>query len=219
MFSSLDRVDLVYTGPDGRVRWLQSDHRRPAQIESEAELSLIFALIRLLDPRRDFPEGDEQPVLEYRCQHTPPAFLRTAIAAAGAELVVDGPVPFEGVAPDPGLLLRLALAALADRVARERAVACDLAGLAQLEREQPTRGRDTDEVAYWRAVVQLASFTGEVLRARLGGDWCLRGGDEAGVVPAMFVVDAVTIDVFAAAIDRVEGVEGADLCARVQSPV
>ncbi|HEY0132988.1 MAG TPA: hypothetical protein VGB85_02875, partial [Nannocystis sp.] len=136
VFSSLDRVDLVYTGPDGRVRWLQSDHRRPAQIESEAELSLIFALLRLTDPRRDFPEGEPSPVLEYRCQHMPPAFLRAAIAAAGAELVVDGPVPFEDVAPDPALLLRLGLAALADRVARERELACDLAGLEQLEREQ-----------------------------------------------------------------------------------
>ena len=43
MYSSLDSVDLVYTAPDGRTRWLQTDHRRPAQIEAEPELSLIYA--------------------------------------------------------------------------------------------------------------------------------------------------------------------------------
>lgn len=223
MFSSLDRVDLVYTGPDGRTRWLQSDHRRPAEVEAEAELSLIFALIRLLDPRRDFPPDGEAPVLEYRCQHMPPTFLRVAIASAGAELFVDAPVPFDGVAPDPEGLARLALAALADRVARAGGVTCDLAGLAglaQLQREQPTLAPDADEVSHWRAVVQLAAFTGEVLRTHAGGHWTLSVGANAGVFPFMFAVhEHAALDLFAAVIDLVTGDELVELGAIVETAI
>ena len=220
MFSSLDRVDLVYTGPDGRTRWLQSDHRRPAEVEAEAELSLIFALIRLLDPRRDFPPDGDPPVLEYRCQHMPPTFLRVAIASAGAELFVDAPVPFDGVAPDPGGLARLALAALADRVARAHGVACDLAGLAQLEREQPTLAPDADEVSHSRAVVQLAAFAGEILRTHAGGHWTLGVGADAGVFPFVFAVDGhAVLDLFAVAIDRVTGDEPVEILAIVEAAI
>ena len=63
MFSSLDRVDIVYTDLEGRDHWLQSDHRSPDAIAAEAELSLLFALIRLLNPPRDFPEDEPEPVL------------------------------------------------------------------------------------------------------------------------------------------------------------
>lgn len=209
MFSSLDRVDLAYAGPDGRVRWLQSDHRRPAQIEAEAELSLLYALIRLLDPRRSFPADAPQPVLEYRCQHMPPMFLRAAIASAGAELYVDGPVAFDGPAPDPETLAGLAFAALAARVERERGVARDLDGLARLEREQSALELAADEVAYWRAVVGLAAVTGEVLRARIGGHWRLR---DDGTFPLVLIVDdRPSLDPLGAAIDLVDGADPAAL--------
>ncbi len=220
MFSSLDRVDLVYTDPDGRTRWLQSDHRRPAETEAEAELSLIFALIRLLDPRRDFPPDADPPVLEYRCQHMPPTFLRVAIASAGAELFVDGPVPFEGLAPDPEGLARLAFAALADRVTRAAGLTCDLTGLTRLAHDQPTLAPDTDEVSYWRAVVQLAAFTGEVLRTHAGGHWTLGLGDDAGVFPFVFTVDDhATLDLFAAVIDLVGGDDPTRLGALVETAI
>jgi len=220
VFSSLDRVDLVYTAPDGRTRWLQSDHRRPAEVEAEAELSLIFALIRLLDPRRDFPPDGDPPVLEYRCQHMPPTSLCVAIASAGAVLFVDAPVPFDGVAPDPEGLARLAFAALATRVAHACGLACDLAGLAQLERDQPTLAQDTDEVSYWRAVVQLAAFTGEVLRTHAGGRWILNVGADAGVFPFMFAVhEHGALDLFAAAIDLVAGDAAVELSALVETAI
>jgi hypothetical protein len=214
VFSSLDSVDLVYTGPDGRVRWLQSDHRRPAQIEAEAEMSLLFALIRLTDPRRSFPADAPPPVLEYRCQHMPPMFLRAAIAGAGAELYVDGPVDFAAPAPDPEALAGLAFAALAARVEGERGVARDLDGLARLEREQPTLDLATDEVAYWRAVVGLAAVTGEVLRARIGGQWRLHA--DAGTFPLVLIADGrAPLDPLGAAIDLVDGADPRALTALV----
>lgn len=204
MFCSLDRVDLAYVGDDGRLRWLQSDHRRPAQIEAEAELSLLFALIRLIDPRRSFPADAASPVLEYRCQHMPPAFLRAAIASAGAELWVDAAVPYTDPVPDPETLARLAFTALAARIAGERGLARDRDGLATLERTLPVVDPEGDELAYWRTVVQLAAFTGEVLRATTSGEWHLH--PDAGVLPFVLITDDGTLyDPLAAALALING--------------
>lgn len=210
MFSSLDRVDIAYTDPEGRTRWLQSDHRRPAEIEAEAELSLLFALIRVLNPRRDFPDDEPEPVLEYRCQHPPPGFIAAAVAGAGAELVVDGPVPYREDAPDPEVLADLGFAALAARVAGERGVACDPDGLRSLAQQQPRLALEDDEIAHWRAVLSLAAVAGEVLRARAGGRWALH--PRAGVLPFVFLLGperaSVVVDPLGAAIDHLEN--GAD---------
>ena len=203
LFSSLDCVDLVYTDPAGRTRWLQTDHRRPAQIEAEPELSLIYAAIRLRAPRRDFPAHDPPPVLEYRCQHPPPAFLRAAIAAAGAELWTSVHHPYAEVPPDLTAIVRLALAGLAARVARDRGLTRDLAGLAQLELTTPIVLRDADEPRHWRAVVELAAFAGELVHARRGGRWIL--DDEHAALSLAFVVADTPIDLLDLAIQRVEG--------------
>lgn len=190
VFSSLDRVDIVYTDPEGRSRWLQSDHRRPEAIAAEAELSLLFALIRVLNPPRDFPTGEPEPVLEYRCQHLPPAFLRAAIAGAGAQLVTDEPVPYTEEPPDPEALADLGFAALAARVLAERGLPCDLGGLQQLEQQQPRIDREADEVGHWRAVVSLAAVAGEVLRAQGGGRWALH--PSAGTLPFVYLLGPET---------------------------
>jgi hypothetical protein len=206
LFSSLDCVDLVCTDPDGRSRWLQTDHRRPAQIEAEPELSLIYAAIRLRSPRRDFPPGAPEPVLEYRCQHAPPAFLRAAIAAAGAELWTDVHLPYVpsmGVPPDLAAIVRLALAALATRVARDRDLTRDRAGLTRLETTTPTIAHDADPPAHWRAVVELAAFTGQLLAQR-GGQWIL--DDPPSLLSLAYQrQSAATLDLLDLASQRIEG--------------
>jgi len=186
VFSSLDRVDIVYTDLEGRSHWLQSDHRSPEAIEAEAELSLLFALIRVLNPARDFPDDEPEPVLEYRCQHLPPAFLRAAVASGGAQLVVDEVIPYDEEAPDPEVLADLGFAALAARVLAEWGLACDLSSLQQIEQQQPRLAREDDEIAYWRDVVTLAAIAAEVLRAQAGGRWALH--PSAGTLPFVFLL-------------------------------
>ncbi len=186
VFSSLDRVDIIYTDLEGRSHWLQSDHRSPEAIEAEAELSLLFALIRVLNPPRDFPEDEPEPVLEYRCQHLPPAFLRAAIAGGGAQLVVDDVVPYDDEPPDPEVLADLGFAALAARVLAEQGLVCDLASLQQLERQQPQITREDDEIGYWRAVLSLAAVAGELLRAEAGGRWALH--PSTGTLPFNYLL-------------------------------
>ena len=186
VFSSLDRVDIIYTDLEGRSHWLQSDHRSPEAIEAEAELSLLFALIRVLNPQRDFPEDEPEPVLEYRCQHLPPTFLQAAIAGGGAQLIVDEVVQYDEELPDPEVLADLGFAALAARVLAEQGLACDLASLQQLERQQPPITREGDEIGYWRAVLSLAAVAGELLRAEAGGRWALHAS--TGALPFKFLL-------------------------------
>lgn len=85
MFSSLDRADIqLEAGPDGQQRFVQTDHRRAAEIEQEPELSIIFALVRIMNPKRIAEAGSPEPIVFYSAQELPPEFLSQAIHAAGA---------------------------------------------------------------------------------------------------------------------------------------
>jgi len=53
MYSSLDRVDILLApDADGHPRYVQTDHRTAEEVEEEPALSILFAVVRLLNPRR-----------------------------------------------------------------------------------------------------------------------------------------------------------------------
>jgi hypothetical protein len=98
MYASLDRVDIVAQRDDGRKEYWQTDHRTAEEIERQRALSVLFALVRILNPGR----GDEaEPVMVYSAAHPPPEFLLQALRAAGALLTVGDalePKPVQGSA-------------------------------------------------------------------------------------------------------------------------
>lgn len=183
MYSSLDRVDLVAADPaTGGQRMIQTDHREAGEVEAEPELSVLFALARVLNARKVASRRPPEvpTAIHYVCLHRPPPVLHQAIASAGGAVIVgDEAVPFEGAPRDPGELADAAFRALAERVQRTRSVngdsgAVDEALLAALEAELDDQGapdREEDEIAYWTRVVELAAVGGELLRARTGGRW------------------------------------------------
>lgn len=177
MFSSLDRVDIVLKpGPDGRQRYVQTDHRTAAEIEQEPDLSVLFALVRILHPKRMAEAGSPEPVVIYSARERPPAFLRRAIHAAGGRLMIgDDPQPVSEPAGPPPLeeVIESAFANLARAVAAEYRVALTPDGLLTVEPALAELAGDPedDEVAYWSAVMKLGSFGGEVIRASNGGRW------------------------------------------------
>ncbi len=180
MFSSLDRVDIVLKkGPDGRLTFVQTDHRSAEEIEREPELSVLFALVRVLNPRRMAEPGGPEPVVIYTSMERPPEFLHRAIRAAGGLLSV-GPgsdpeqEPAEGRPPlQP--IVEEAFADLARAVAAGHGVELTPAGLEEVERIEAARAGDPedDEIGYWSAVVKLGAFAGEVVRAANGGRWAV----------------------------------------------
>jgi len=218
VFSSLDRADIVLkSGPDGRGQFVQTDHRTADEIEQERELSSLFALIRVLNPKRMGEPGSLEPVVLYSAQERPPEFLRRVIHAAGGRLVVgdslepeawDGqPLPLEEV-------VESAFADLAQVVAAEYGVAVDMGGLKSIEDKLAESAGDLeeDEFAYWSAVLKLGCFGGEVIRAANGGRWTVT---DSGTLPlslmTRFEGGEATVNPLGKAIKRFNDGEGDSL--------
>ncbi len=189
MYSSLDRADIVVRGKDGREQYVQTDHRSAAEIEAERELSVVFALIRVLNPKRMVKEGEPEPDVIYGAMEEPPEFLRRAIRAAGGLIAVGlGSQPLPDTSPRPPLaeVVAAAFADLARAVAAEYRVQLTVEGLRTLEETLAENVGDPeeDEIGYWSSVVKLGAFAGEVLRASNGGRWQV---SDSGTLPFSLV--------------------------------
>jgi hypothetical protein len=182
MFSSLDRADTVVSHTQGR-RCFQTDHRSAAEIQQQEELSILFALTRVLSP---IATGVADEVV-YVCAEPPPEFLRRAVASAGGMLQLHpGPaLTYEGVLGKPEELADDAFRRLAYRVLRERNASLDERALEALQQAMlPAPGKDEDELVYWTRVAKLAAVTGELLRAKFGGTWV--AAPQAATIPFAF---------------------------------
>jgi hypothetical protein len=100
VFLSLDRVDIVLKpGPDGGPRCVQTDYRIAAEIEQEPDISVIFAIIRVLNSKRIVEPGSPEPVVICSSPERPPTSSSGAIRAAGGHLVVGD---LQQLLSDPG---------------------------------------------------------------------------------------------------------------------
>lgn len=174
MYCSLDKIDVSATvgaGDASRPVALQTDHRSTREIEDEPELSVLFAMARVLNARTHLvAEGHLAGDVHYVVADEPPPLLREALAATGAVLEhVDDRLerlggPSETTA---GVIADRAFAALARRAAARVGVRDLAIALRMLEDQTfaapPER---EDEPAYWRRVLELAALTGELLRAK-----------------------------------------------------
>ncbi len=191
MYSSLDRIDIVLKpGADGRKQFVQTDHRTKEEILAEPELSAMFALIRMMMPRRMAEEGELLPLVGYSPAHAPPEFLLKVIQATGGHLVLMEGVDVPALKNKP-LALEGVIAAvfshMAAAVSKEFGVMPTLAGLASVESVlayAARNGKDEDEAAYWGAVVKLGAFGGEIIRKANGGTWKF---DRNGTLPFSLV--------------------------------
>jgi hypothetical protein len=185
MYSSLDRVDAAIRGKGGQLQYMQTDHRSAKEIEAEPELSVLFALTRILNPKRMPHKGRQAPAVVYVAMQPPPEFLREAIRASGGHLMIglDGQIE-AGLGEGPSLekVIQDGFSGLALAVAREFHVSMDLSGLGAVEAAlvRKAKTQEEDEIAYWSAVFKLGSFAGELIRGKKGGNW---GIVETGSLP------------------------------------
>jgi hypothetical protein len=177
MFSSLDRADIeLKPGPDRRQKFVQTDHRTAVEIEETLELSVLFALIRILNPKRLAEAGSPEPIIFYAAQELPPELLRRAIHTAGGRLMINDkeqPAPADSGPSDLQELISSAFTNLAHAVAKDYNAPLTLDGLQKVELALANEAgdREEEEIEYWTAVVKLGSFGGEVIRALNGGQW------------------------------------------------
>jgi hypothetical protein len=207
MYASLDRIDLISTGEDGRPWYIQTDHRSAEEITQAAELSTVFALLRILNAQRLAESRGEDARISYVLSSPPPVFFPAVIAAAGGQLQLDLGAPESPPAEIPALddLLQDAFAALAERTAVDHAVPLDMAGLAAVELALTADSIDAeeDEIGYWTTVVTLGALAGEVMRTANGGHWVAGGsGTLPLVLSTRFNGEDATVNPLGKAIKR-----------------
>jgi hypothetical protein len=207
VYCSLDKIDLA-AQVDGRQIALQTDHRSAAEIEAEPELSVLFAMARVLNAREHLAEtGHPDPLdaVRYIVADEPPALLVEALRAVGATLERSP----DHATDDRRQLVRLgevsksAVGDLADRsfraLARRAATRVgtrDLAIALRMLEDQTLAdppARD-DEPVYWQRVLELAALLGELLRAKYpGGRWAYT---DRSLIPFGFQLDGGTTVMF-----------------------
>ncbi len=196
MYCSIDKIDLA-TRVDGQPIAIQTDHRSCAEIEAEPELSVLFAMARVLNARGHLAEdGHADAGVHYVTSDDVPAVLRDALAAVGAtiehvgrELERLGPASRDAV----GTIADRAFAELARRAANHVGTRDLAIALRMLEDQTFAAPPDRDdEPAYWQRVLELAALAGELLRARYPHATGWVQTDRA-LVPFGFGIDASTI--------------------------
>jgi hypothetical protein len=172
MYSSLDKIDILAKGDAGEALVVQTDHRQRDEIEAEPELSVLFALTRLINPRQTIQaRGETLGDIVYVAFDEPPAFLRDAIAAAGGCLERP-PDKTRHKLPRPPesseTIADRAFIGLADRVCRRVGLTDPASALRALEAEttMDPPDREEDEIGYWTRVMELTALTAAALRRR-----------------------------------------------------
>ena len=179
MFCSIDKIDLA-ARVDGKPVAIQSDDRTAAEMLAEPELSVLFALARIINARAQLVEdGYPDAAVHYAVADEPPPFMREVFGAANATLErADRKRPERyarfgpGSPGEVGMLADRAFRDLAKRAAAKVGVRDVAMALRMLEDQTHANPPDrTDEVAYWTRVLELAALAGEVLRAKYAGRW------------------------------------------------
>jgi hypothetical protein len=177
MYSSLLKIDLAATKDPQQPMFIQTDHRSRDEIAAEPEVSVLFALTRVLNARHHGAQhGLSNAMIVYACMDEPTPELVEALAACGAVLETKGGesrTALEPVAATPSELADQAFRGLADRVKARVGLRDPASALRVLEAETLADRPDPeeDEPGYWTRILELAALTAEVLRAKHGGVW------------------------------------------------
>lgn len=172
VYSSLHKIDFIAQGPDEQRALVQTDHRTVEEVDADLDLSILFALARIIGPLRT--EHGVGAVVRYVALAGLHPALAQVCASTGAVAEVDrAEVDLSEVERvPPSDLADRAFAGLGQRVLAREALECDESGLAAFESiASGAPSRDEDEIGYWTAVAELAAVTGEVIRAAVGGRW------------------------------------------------
>jgi len=197
MFSSLDRVDLA--GEEEGVKvFCQTDHRSAEEMDETPEVSVLFALVRTLLPRRLFEADGPSSKVRYVALSSVSAGVAEAVAATGSELESSATgesvvVPYDGAPRSVAEIADAAFRGLAHRVALRESLPISGIGLKALEERVLEAGwefsEDSEcEIEAWTALIELAAFTGECVRQDANGSWVVTE-DEIGTDKAITAAD------------------------------
>jgi hypothetical protein len=190
MYSSLEKIDIVTRGKDGREILVQTDHRGADEVGGDQDVSVLFALTRILQPQMSKPGA----LVRYVAVGPLHPVLAKVIAACGAEAESElQPVDLSKVARvAPDDLADQAFASLGKQVLARHGLPATEAGLVALEKKIEPESKDVDEeegeglIPYWTQVAEIAAAAGEVMRAKHGGRWVAAPHGGYATIPFMF---------------------------------
>jgi hypothetical protein len=203
VYSSLHKIDIVVDDDGGPV-CVQTDHRDGLEIGAQRDLSVVFAITRILAPRFADPRHER---VVYACAGSAPPFLQELVRACGAALTENGAteLPPPAGEMDRDAVERLAhdaLMSLGRQVLKQRSLEATADAVRTLEQELRDRDDDfdpeKDEIAYYEALVELAAAAGVVMtRLHEGARWRVNTGEHLiAVVPLVIEVGGTLSNVF-----------------------
>ncbi len=205
-----DRIDIVAQHrASGMKLYVQTDHRDVAEIEANRDLSIVLALMRVLNPMRTGKREGGRFRVVYAASFGAPTFLHQAIVAAGGVLEIDRrEQSYRGEVPPVEVILNSSLENIAAGVSQRTGLPLTVEGLAALERSvaQTRPDKEQDYVFYWTSVIEMGAFAGAVMRRLRGGGWT--GTDELiSTLPAVYVCWTQTVNFFGKAMKCLESGE------------
>jgi hypothetical protein len=197
MYSSLQKpADIMAKLKDGRSIYVLSDHRSFAEIESDLDLSVAFALVRTINAGRFARASGGHYLVVYSTRERPPDRMVQAIVSAGGVLEVNHvEQPFIGSPMDTTALIDEALRGMGQADAARTGKPLTLEGLKALQAEYAswTPKLEDDEIAYWSSVMHLGAFAGEVLRGAKGGGWAVTEEFDRLDIPIIYVYETAEL--------------------------
>jgi hypothetical protein len=215
MYSSLDRVDIELKGDNG---YIQTDHRTSSELEQDKAISIVFAIIRVLNPMRMGRQAGKKAIVRYTfTDEMPPLFMQEAIVSAGGVPQFDGTdIPFSGQRVNVDSLLNQGMQSIAHDKFEKKGYKFLPEHLRFFEARLIPRAQELkeNEIAYWRTVIMAGAYAGEVLRNLVGGNWRINF-DASSTLPITFDVGGAAFNLTGKAIKLLENGETDSLAAMI----
>lgn len=192
MYSSLGSVDIVYKQKDGTIVACQTDHRSAAEIQKEADYSVVFAIVRAETARRvlDTEYPKEKRRVEFSYEKKPPQKIIDLVASLGAESCVNLHTVLKPKGGrDIEKTLNAAMDSIGKKFAKDNSFEISVGGAQKADKLvlMLKPNAETDIIGYWKIVIGFAAFAALVLKKEMNGNWGIEHGIPMAV-PLKFTI-------------------------------
>jgi hypothetical protein len=175
VWARLHKIDRVRPQRDGGAVVLVEDERTPAAMALRPPLSTLIAIARVINARRALElKFAGKGEVRYATNAKLPTFLFEAVRRAGAAISdrTGEKADIPATASSVSSIIDQAFTELAHEIRNTIGAHDMVTALRKLEerRRKERLDKDTQTVAYWTSVLELAGLAGELSRPR-GGRW------------------------------------------------
>lgn len=197
MYSSVQKLDIVFTDESGAKIGVQTDHRDAAEIAADWDRAVLFAAARVVNARRAVPDIAR---LRFAFPGAPEPRMSAWLRSMGVD--VEGPMG--EVSPATGddadalwAAVNASTIALGEALFAQHGATPDAAGLGDVCDEISSSIYDVeDETALWTGVLELAAVTFVALRAVRPDVRVIREPRGNETLPFLVVAGELQINVF-----------------------